>query len=139
MAYIGRSGWNDLAFGGAIPDEELLDAVDESYRLVVAKLPKKLRPDGWDVSAVRPSPVRLAGDGEPDQPGDHQRDVQDAGDLLDHHQRPGVGEHREHVGQAHAGQVGERQEQQVEPRVGSSRPRCRRTSPARSPGTATKT
>ncbi|GEP32670.1 hypothetical protein NSZ01_04380 [Nocardioides szechwanensis] len=48
MAYIGRSGWNDLSFSGAIPDEDLLDAVDESYRLVVAKLPKKHRPDGWD-------------------------------------------------------------------------------------------
>ena len=48
MAYIGRSGWNDLAFGGAIPDEELLEAVDESYRLVVSKLPRKHRPDGWD-------------------------------------------------------------------------------------------
>jgi predicted DNA-binding protein (MmcQ/YjbR family) len=48
MAYIGRSGWNSLAFGGAIPDEELLEAVDESYWLVVEGLPKKLRPDGWD-------------------------------------------------------------------------------------------
>jgi predicted DNA-binding protein (MmcQ/YjbR family) len=48
MAYIGRSGWNDLAFGDEIPDDELLEAVDESYRLVVAKLPKKHRPDGWD-------------------------------------------------------------------------------------------
>jgi predicted DNA-binding protein (MmcQ/YjbR family) len=47
MAYIGRSGWNDLAFAG-IPEEELLEAVDESYRLVVEGLPKKLRPDGWD-------------------------------------------------------------------------------------------
>src|ERR1044072_3990251 len=33
MAYIGRSGWNDLAFGGAIPDDELFEAVDQSYRL----------------------------------------------------------------------------------------------------------
>ena len=48
MAYIGRSGWNDLAFSGAIPDDELLEAVDESYRLVVSKLPKKHRPEGWD-------------------------------------------------------------------------------------------
>jgi predicted DNA-binding protein (MmcQ/YjbR family) len=48
MAYIGRSGWNDLAFGGAIADDDLMEAVDESYRLVVAKLPKKHRPDGWD-------------------------------------------------------------------------------------------
>ena len=48
MAYIGRSGWNDLAFGGAIPDEELVEAVEESYRLVVSRLPKKDRPDGWE-------------------------------------------------------------------------------------------
>jgi predicted DNA-binding protein (MmcQ/YjbR family) len=48
MAYIGRSGWNTLALGGAIPDDELLEAVDDSYRLVVEGLPKKLRPDGWD-------------------------------------------------------------------------------------------
>jgi predicted DNA-binding protein (MmcQ/YjbR family) len=48
MAYIGRSGWNSLAFSGAIPDDELLEAVDESYRLVVSKLAKKHRPEGWD-------------------------------------------------------------------------------------------
>ena len=47
MAYIGRSGWNDLAFGGAIPDDELLEAVDESYRLVCGGLAKKLQPEGW--------------------------------------------------------------------------------------------
>lgn len=45
MRYIGRSGWNDLALGGAIPDDELLEAVDESYRLVVSRLAKKHRPD----------------------------------------------------------------------------------------------
>jgi predicted DNA-binding protein (MmcQ/YjbR family) len=48
MAYIGRSGWNTLRLGGAIPDEELLEAVDESYRLVVARLPRKHRPEGWN-------------------------------------------------------------------------------------------
>lgn len=47
-AYIGRSGWNDLALDGAIPDEEILEAIDESYLLVVSRLPKKLRPEGWD-------------------------------------------------------------------------------------------
>jgi predicted DNA-binding protein (MmcQ/YjbR family) len=51
MAYIGRSGWNDLSFSGTIPDDELQDAVDESYRLVVSKLPKRLRPPGWDDSS----------------------------------------------------------------------------------------
>jgi predicted DNA-binding protein (MmcQ/YjbR family) len=48
MAYIGRSGWNNLRFDGAIDDEELLEAVDESYRLVVGKLAKKHRPAGWE-------------------------------------------------------------------------------------------
>ncbi len=48
MAYIGRSGWNDLAFGGAIGDDELLEAVQESYRLVVSGLPKKFRPENWE-------------------------------------------------------------------------------------------
>src|SRR6187200_3575712 len=35
MAYIGRSGWNDLRFNGAIDDDELLEAAQDSYRLVV--------------------------------------------------------------------------------------------------------
>jgi predicted DNA-binding protein (MmcQ/YjbR family) len=48
MAYIGRGGWNDLRLGGSIPDDELVEALDESYRLVVSKLPKKHRPAGWD-------------------------------------------------------------------------------------------
>jgi predicted DNA-binding protein (MmcQ/YjbR family) len=44
MAYIGRSGWNTLRFGGALPDDEILEAVDASYDLVVSKLPKSRRP-----------------------------------------------------------------------------------------------
>ena len=50
MAYIGRSGWNTLRFGGAIPDEEIYDAIDESYHLVVSNIPRSRRPDGWDAS-----------------------------------------------------------------------------------------
>jgi predicted DNA-binding protein (MmcQ/YjbR family) len=44
MAYIGRSGWNSLRSGGAIPDDELREAIDASYDAVVAKLPRKDRP-----------------------------------------------------------------------------------------------
>ena len=44
MPYIGRSGWNTLDLGGAIPDADLLAAVDESYRLVVSRLPRSRRP-----------------------------------------------------------------------------------------------
>ena len=48
MAYIGRSGWNDLRLDGAIPDDELVEAVEESYRLVVSKLPRRDRPEEWE-------------------------------------------------------------------------------------------
>ena len=44
MAYSGRSGWNSLRIGGAIPDDEVLEAVDASYDAIVSKLPKKDRP-----------------------------------------------------------------------------------------------
>ncbi len=44
MAYIGRSGWNTMAIHGAIPDDELFEAVDASYDTVVAKLPRRERP-----------------------------------------------------------------------------------------------
>lgn len=44
MAYIGRFGWNTLRLAGAIPDDELLEAVDASYDAVVAGLPKRQRP-----------------------------------------------------------------------------------------------
>lgn len=44
MAYIGRSGWNTLVIEAGIPDEEIIEAVDTSYDLVVSRLPKKHRP-----------------------------------------------------------------------------------------------
>jgi predicted DNA-binding protein (MmcQ/YjbR family) len=44
MPYIGRYGWNSLRAGGGIPDGELLEAVDASYRAVVSKLPRRDRP-----------------------------------------------------------------------------------------------
>ena len=46
MAYIGRSGWNTLRIGGAIPDDELYESIDASYDAVVSKLPRKERPLG---------------------------------------------------------------------------------------------
>ena len=44
MAYIGRFGWNTLTVGGAIPDDEIREAVDASYDDVVARLPRSKRP-----------------------------------------------------------------------------------------------
>ena len=60
MPYIGRSGWNNLTTGRAIPDDEIFEAIDASYAAVVRKLPKKDRPASlpsrqaptWDI-AVR--------------------------------------------------------------------------------------
>ena len=43
-AYIGRYGWNSLRLGGAIPDDEVREAVDASYAAVVARLPRAQRP-----------------------------------------------------------------------------------------------
>ena len=44
MAYIGRSGWNTLRCNGAISDDEIYEAIDTSYEIVVNKLPKRERP-----------------------------------------------------------------------------------------------
>jgi predicted DNA-binding protein (MmcQ/YjbR family) len=42
---LGKPGaWLDTPWA----DDEVLEAVGESYRLVVGKLPKGLRPAGWD-------------------------------------------------------------------------------------------
>jgi predicted DNA-binding protein (MmcQ/YjbR family) len=43
-AYIGRYGWNSFTVGGAVPDDELREAVDASYADVVARLPRSKRP-----------------------------------------------------------------------------------------------
>ena len=56
MAYIGRSGWNTLRLGGAIPDDEIREAVDASYETIVAKLPKSRRP----AAGLLPQPCHLA-------------------------------------------------------------------------------
>ena len=44
MTYIGRHGWNTLRVGGAIPEDELLEALETSYDIVVAGLPRGKRP-----------------------------------------------------------------------------------------------
>ncbi len=44
MAYVGRHGWNTLRLGGAIPDPVIREALDTSYELVVARLPRSQRP-----------------------------------------------------------------------------------------------
>ncbi len=44
MAYIGRSGWNALRLNRGIPDDEIEAAIDDSYDLVVSKIPRSRRP-----------------------------------------------------------------------------------------------
>jgi predicted DNA-binding protein (MmcQ/YjbR family) len=45
MAYIGRHGWNTLRTDGAIGEEDLLEAIETSYEIVVSGLPRSRRPD----------------------------------------------------------------------------------------------
>ena len=44
MAYIGRHGWNTLRTTGEIEEDELLDALETSYEIVVSGLPRSRRP-----------------------------------------------------------------------------------------------
>ncbi|MGH4017526.1 MAG: MmcQ/YjbR family DNA-binding protein [Pseudonocardiaceae bacterium] len=44
MPYIGRYGWNTVELDGTVPDEEIVELIDESYDDVVARLPKSKRP-----------------------------------------------------------------------------------------------
>lgn len=45
MAYIGRHGWITIQLGdGTVPPDELEELIDISYAMVVAALPKRLRP-----------------------------------------------------------------------------------------------
>jgi hypothetical protein len=70
MPYIGRSGWNNLRAGDAIPDDEIFEAIDASYAMVVSKLPKKDRPASLaDVTLRPPRPARSARLARPAPPG----------------------------------------------------------------------
>ena len=44
MPYIGKAGWNSLRIDGAIPPDELTEAIDASYDAAVSRLPKRDRP-----------------------------------------------------------------------------------------------
>jgi predicted DNA-binding protein (MmcQ/YjbR family) len=44
MPYIGRHGWNTVAVDGTVPDDELLEVVDDSYAAVIARPPERLHP-----------------------------------------------------------------------------------------------
>ncbi len=44
LPYIGRHGWNTLRTTGAIEEDELLEAIESSYDIVVSGLPRSRRP-----------------------------------------------------------------------------------------------
>ncbi len=41
--HMSKKHWNTVSFEGALDDDFLLELIDHSYDLVVAKLPKKVR------------------------------------------------------------------------------------------------
>jgi predicted DNA-binding protein (MmcQ/YjbR family) len=45
--YLGSRPWNRVVLDGSVPDDDLLTLLDDSYDSVVARLPKRARPEGW--------------------------------------------------------------------------------------------
>ncbi len=43
--YLGAKGWNALRADGTLPDAQVRDMVEDSYDLVVARLPRHVRED----------------------------------------------------------------------------------------------
>jgi predicted DNA-binding protein (MmcQ/YjbR family) len=41
--HLNKRHWNTVALDGSVPDEELLELIDHSYELVVARLPRAER------------------------------------------------------------------------------------------------
>ena len=41
--HLNKRHWNTVTLDGSVPDEELLDLIDHSYELVVARLPRAQR------------------------------------------------------------------------------------------------
>jgi predicted DNA-binding protein (MmcQ/YjbR family) len=41
--HLNKKHWNSVLLDGSVPEQELLDMLEESYRLVVAKLTKAVR------------------------------------------------------------------------------------------------
>ncbi|MGH3198222.1 MAG: hypothetical protein ACRDOH_14175 [Streptosporangiaceae bacterium] len=60
MAYLGRSGWNTLRIGGAIPDDELIEAIDASYSAIVSSCLRKTALDDTEFAGLCSGAKRLA-------------------------------------------------------------------------------
>ncbi|MCB9451901.1 MAG: MmcQ/YjbR family DNA-binding protein [Anaerolineaceae bacterium] len=41
--HLNKKHWNSIVVDGTIPDDELLEMIDQSYRLVFKSLPKRVR------------------------------------------------------------------------------------------------
>lgn len=40
--HLSKTHWNTITLDGSVPDQEMIDMINESYRLVVAYMPKRL-------------------------------------------------------------------------------------------------
>ncbi len=49
--YMNKRHWNTVTLDGSVPDEELVEMVETSYRLVIASLPKAAR-DAFSAQAA---------------------------------------------------------------------------------------
>jgi predicted DNA-binding protein (MmcQ/YjbR family) len=50
--HLNKRHWNTVILSGALPDQFVRDMIEDSYDLVVSKLPRSRRPPGWS----EPSP-----------------------------------------------------------------------------------
>lgn len=41
--HMNKRHWNTVVLDGSLPDDDIIDMIDESYKLVVQGLPKRLR------------------------------------------------------------------------------------------------
>jgi predicted DNA-binding protein (MmcQ/YjbR family) len=47
--HLNKRHWNTVTLDGSVPDETVADMLEDSYDLIVAKLPKRVRREfGWD-------------------------------------------------------------------------------------------
>ena len=53
--HLNKRHWNTVIIDGSLPDEAIRDMIEDSYDLVVSKLPAARRRDlGWDGDASQP-------------------------------------------------------------------------------------
>ena len=55
--HLNKRHWNTVELNGSLPDRVVVDLIEDSYDLVVAKLPRRMQEElGWDGAAANVEP-----------------------------------------------------------------------------------